>query len=146
MKKLILILTVILTASLANAQGKDVKTSEVPDLVTSKFSSLYPGTKAEQWKSSNGNYETKFSNSGSKMCVVINPSGSVVETSTVIKATELPKPAADYVAKNYAKQKIKESCKTTEAGGKVKYEAVVNDYRLCFDSEGAFVKSEKCKK
>ncbi len=144
MKKLILLLAVVLTAGIAQAQ--DVKATSVPDVVVSKFTSLYPGAKAEQWKNTNGNYETKFTQGGSKMCVVINTSGSVVETSTMIKESELPKPATDYIAKTYVKKKIKDACKTTESGGKVKYEAVVEDYRLCFDNNGAFVKSEKCKK
>lgn len=42
-------------------------------------------------------------------------------------------------------QKITEACKTIEADGKVKYEALVKDNHLCFDTDGNFVKSEKRK-
>jgi hypothetical protein len=48
--------------------------------------------------------------------------------------------------KNYAKEKITEAEKTTEADGIVKYEAKVKGTRLCFDANGNFIKSEKCKK
>jgi len=144
MKKLILLVAVVLTAGISQAQ--DVKASSVPDVVISKFANLYPGTKAEQWKNINGNYETKFTNGGSKMCVVINTSGNVVETATMIKESELPKPAIDYIAKTYVKKKATDTRRITESGGNVKYEAVVEDSRVYFDNNGAFVKSEKCKK
>src|ERR1017187_361297 len=143
MKKLILILTIALIGNFSYAQK--VSTSSVPAVVTSKFSTLYPNSKAEQWKDVKGNYETKFIQDKTKMCVVIDPSGNVVKTSTTINASELPSSVSNYVAKNYANEKITEACKTTEADGKIKYEAVVKDNRLCFDTDGNFVKSEKRK-
>jgi hypothetical protein len=143
MKKLILILA-ITSGSMAFAQK--VSTSDVPAIVTSKFSSLYPDSNAEQWKKEKGNYETNFKQSATKMCIVIDPKGNVVKTSTEISISELPASVNEYVVKNCKNDKIKEAFKTTEADGKVKYEAEVKDHRLCFDANGNFIKSEKCTK
>ena len=143
MKKLFLILAISLTGIFAYAQKKS--TTDVPAAVTSKFTSLYPYSKAEDWKKGKDNYETKFTQNNTKMCISIDPSGNVVKTTTIISASELPKTANDYVAKNYANEKITEASKTTEADGKIKYEAELKTKRLCFDSNGNYVKSEKCK-
>jgi hypothetical protein len=142
MKKIILMIAIAL-GSFSYAQN--ISTAAVPSVVTSKFTSLYPNSKAGQWKNVNGNYETKFTQDKTKMCVVITPGGNVVKTTTIITVAELPKPVRDYIEKNYANQKITEACKTMEDDGKVKYEALVKDNHLCFDSDGNFVKSEKRK-
>jgi len=144
MKKLILILAIISTVSFAYAQK--MSSTDVPAVVTSKFSSLYPDCKAGQWKKEKENYETKFTQNTTKICVVIDPSGNLVKITASIGVSELPKTANDYMAKNYANEKITEASKTTEADGKIKYEAKVKESRLCFDSNGNFVKPEKQKK
>ena len=143
MKKLILILAISSMGSLAYAQK--ISSSTVPTVVTAKFTSLYPTGKAEQWKNDKGNYETSFIQNKLKTCVVIDPVGNVVRTTTDIAISELPRSVNDYVAKNYANEKIKEASKTLEASGVVKYEAKVKETHLCFDTDGNFIKAEKRK-
>src|ERR1700739_1704920 len=136
MKKLILIFA-ITTGSFAYAQK--ISNSDVPAAVTSKFSSLYPNSEVKQWKKEKGNYEAKFMQSSKKKCVVIDPSGNVIKTTTDISVMELPVSVNDYVAKNYGTEKITEASKTTEANGKIKYEAKVKETHLCFDANGNFI-------
>ena len=143
MKKLFLILAISLTGIFAYAQKKS--TTDVPAAVTSKFTSLYPYSKAEDWKKGKDNYETKFTQNNTKMCISIDPSGNVVKTTTTINTSELPKSVNDYMAKNYANEKIVEAGKTIDAYGKINYEAEVKTTRVCFDADGNYVKSEKCK-
>ena len=143
MKKIILILAITLTGSFAYAQK--MSSSDVPTVVTSKFSSLYPNCKAEQWKKEKGNYETKFKQNDTKTCVVIDPNGNLVRTATTITNSELPKSVNDYVAKNYADNKITKAEKVIDADGTVRYEADVNKTNLCFDVNGLFLRSEKRK-
>jgi hypothetical protein len=143
MKKGILITAITLMGSIAFAQK--IKTADVPTVVTAEFASLYPSCKVEQWKKEKTNYEAKFEQNTTKMCVVIDPSGNLVKTTTHIAVAQLPVGVNDYVVKNYAGKKITEACKTTEANGVVKYEAEVNSTRLCFDANGTFVKAEKKK-
>lgn len=127
------------------AFAQNIGPMAVPHDVMNKFTFLYPDTKADQWKKEKGNYETKFTQNNTKMCIVIDPKGNLIKTSTHIAVTELPKTANDYVAKNYAGKKITEACKTTEADGVIRYEAEVNETHLCFDANGTFVKAEKKK-
>jgi|ERR1035441_5181108 hypothetical protein len=143
MKKLFLILAISITGIFAYAQKKS--TTDVPVAVTSKFISLYPYSKAEDWKKGKDNYETKFTQNNTKMCISIDPSGNVVKTTTTINTSELPKSVNDYMAKNYANEKIVEAGKTIDAYGKINYEAEVKTTRVCFDADGNYVKSEKCK-
>ncbi|HXU27905.1 MAG TPA: PepSY-like domain-containing protein [Bacteroidia bacterium] len=135
MKKLILIVAIALTGNFAYAQK--ISNSEVPSVVNSKFTSMYPNGNVDYWKKEKGNYEVKFTQDSKKMCVVI--SGNVVKNSTAISVSELPSSVSDYVTKNYPIHKI------TEPDGKMKYETKINDTHLCFDSNGNFVKSEKRK-
>jgi hypothetical protein len=143
MKKLILILAIALTGSFAYAQK--VSSSSVPTAVTSKFNSLYPNATIEHWKKEKMNYEAKFTQNTTKMCVVIDPNGNVVKTATDISTSQLPDAATDYITKNYSNDKITEASKISEADGRVKYEAKVKDTHLCFDSNGNYLKSEKRK-
>lgn len=143
MKKGIWMMALTLMGSMAFAQK--IKTADVPPVVTAEFATLYPSCKVEQWKKEKANYEAKFEQKMTKMCVVIDPSGNLVKTTTHIAVTELPKTANDYVVKNYNGKKITEACKTVEADGVVKYEAEVSEMHLCFDANGNFVKSEKRK-
>ena len=142
MKKLILILA-IASVSFVNAQK--ISTSVVPVAVTSKFTSLYPDYKGEEWKKEKGNYEAKITQNTTKTYVVIDPSGNLVKTTTDIAVSELPAAVNDYVTKNYMEQKITEASKTIEADGKIKYEAKVKENRLCFDADGKYIKAEKRK-
>jgi hypothetical protein len=55
----------------------------------------------------------------------------------------LPASIADYVAKNYKGEKIKEAAKLKMANGDINYEAEVKGMDLIFDANGKFIKSVK---
>lgn len=140
MKKTMLIAGMVLIAITSNAQK--VKDSEVPAAVKTSFSKLYPSAKVEKWEKENGNYEAEFDNNKVETSVLMNASGSLMETEMEIKPSELPKSVSDYVAKNLAGKKIKEASKITDAAGKVSYEAEVDEADYIFDSNGTFLKKE----
>ena len=114
--------------------------SDVPAVVRTKFTTLYPTSKVEKWKKDNGNYKAEFDQNKKETCVVINPKGDLVKTKTEIDASELPASASEYIGKNYAGKKINESCKVTDATGVVTYKAEVGETHLIFDSNGMFIK------
>lgn len=141
MKKGILILAITFIGSIANAQK--ISESEVPASVKEKFTSLYPKCKVEKWVKEEGNFEAEFDKNKTEMSVVIDPTGKLIETETTISIASLPKAVSDYVAKNHAGKKITEAAKITSADGTVTYEAEVKEVELYFDSNGAFLRSEK---
>ena len=149
MKKLIL--TVLLGSGLSFAYAQEAKEkkepklteAEVPAAVKAKFTSLYPGVKAEKWEKENGNYEVKFHDKKTEMSILVDASGALMETETRIEVSALPKSVTDYVAKNKPGKKIKEAAKIVDAKGVMTYEAEVEKMDMLFDKDGKFIKESK---
>jgi hypothetical protein len=144
-KKLIAtcILTACLLASFAQEGNKKLKESQVPAEVKNKFGALYPGTKAEKFEKENNNYEIGFHLNKTKMTVVIDPSGNLLETEAEIPVSELPKAVTEYLARNRAGKKITEASKITDSKGVIVYEAEVDKMDLTFDQTGKFIRESK---
>ena len=141
MKKTILLLTIGFAAITANAQK--LKEAEVPAEVKAAFTKQYPNTKAKGWEKEDGNYEVEFDSNKNEMTLVIDPKGSILETETEIKVSDLSKTITDYCAKNYAGKKIKEASKIVDAKGVITYEAAIEKTDVLFDANGKFIKESK---
>ena len=140
MKKVIILLAAIFIGGATYAQT--VSESDVPTVVKTKFSALYPSTKVEKWKRDNGNYKAEFDENKKETCVIITPKGDLVKTKTEIQVSELPASASDYIVQNYPSKKISEAYKVTDAAGVVTYKAEVGETYLIFDSSGTFIKEK----
>src|SRR5689334_10014438 len=79
MKKIVLLSATFLSGLIVYAQK--VKEAQVPAAVKSAFQKQYPNTKAT-WEKEKSNYEVTFKRSGADMSVVINNTGTIVETET----------------------------------------------------------------
>ena len=79
----------MLTMAVAHAQK--VKEADVPSEVKAAFAKKYPDVKAGGWVKEDGNYEVEFDYKKAEMTLVIDPKGTVLETETEIKVSELPK-------------------------------------------------------
>lgn len=134
-------LAVILIGGTAYAQT--ISEQDVPVVVKSKVTSLYPGVKVEKWKKNNGNYKAQFDENKKETCVIVSPKGDLVKTKTEIDASELPSSASEYIRKNYDGKKISEAFKIIDATGVVTYKAEVDETYLLFDTNGMFIKKEK---
>jgi hypothetical protein len=138
MKKIILASAIGITSITVNAQK--VKESEVPQPVKTSFSKQFPGAKVEKWEKENGNYEAEFDFKKIETSALFNSSGNLLETEIEIKASELPKMASEYIAKNLGGKKVKEAAKITDAKEVVTFEAEVDDADYIFDAKGNFQK------
>ena len=141
MKKVFLTLIALAGLSFANAQKVNQK--DVPSVVQTSFQKQFPDAKNVKWEKEHGNFEAGFKSNGVETSVVINPSGTLIETEKEIKISELPASATAYIAKTYPKQKIKEAAKITNAKGEVTYEAEIKDKDVLFDNKGKFLKEAK---
>lgn len=141
MKKLIFLLILTITVTFMNAQK--VHQKEIPVPVQKGFHKQFPNVKDIKWEKENENYEAGFKANGTETSVVINPSGSILETETEIKNTSLSVSIKDYIVKNYPGQKIKEAAKIINDKGVVIYEAEVNGKDLIFDNTGKFLREKK---
>ncbi|WP_312352011.1 PepSY-like domain-containing protein [Sphingobacterium multivorum] len=141
MKKLIFLLAVMASVSLANAQK--VSEKEVPSVVKSALLKNYPNAKELKWEKEKGNYEAGFEAAKTDYSLLIDASGNILETEVEINIDGLPANARTYITKNYPGKKIKEAAKITNAKGVTTYEAEVNGKDLIFDNSGKFLKEVK---
>ena len=140
MKKSAIILAAMLSVTFANAQN--ISDKEVPTTVKAALQKSYPNAKEIKWEKEKANYEAGFEVSETDYSLLIAVSGNILETEVEIKIDELPAKAKEYVSKNYAGQKIKETAKITDSKGVVTYEAEIKGKDLIFDSNGNFIKEE----
>lgn len=143
MKKSILIL-LVLCSFYSFSQNMDQK--DIPSIVKSKFASLYPSVTDVKWGKINlDNYECEFNNNGVETAVLIDNKGLIFETDTELKPSELPASVNDYILKNYAWKKLRESEKSVDGRGKVTYRVGigVKEIELVFDYQGNFVRLSK---
>ena len=141
MKKILIIVAAILTIGIANGQTRNEL--DVPVVVRTTFSSLYPNIILETWKNDNGNYRAEFNENKSTKCVTIDAKGNLMVTNTKIETSALPKAVCDYLTKKYSYKKISAAYKLTDSKGNVTYKAEVKKQLLVFDAEGTFVKEEE---
>jgi len=141
MKKLFILAIATGTVALS-ACGQKLKESQVPAAVRVAFQKQYPNTKAS-WDKEDANYEVNFKKNGKEMSAIIEESGTIVETETMISVSELPLSISDYMTKHYKGVKVKEAAKIVKANGEVNYEAEIAHKDIVFDGNGKFIKEEK---
>jgi len=134
------ILTVFVAFAIGNANAQRIKESEVPAAVISSFQNNFKGIKAERWGKESGNYEAEFDLKDKEASATFAPDGKWIETEVEIPMSEMPKAAAEYIAKNYDGKRVRETAKITTADGKVKYEAEIRKQDLLFDENGNLLK------
>ena len=115
----------------------------IPTNIKVSFATKYPDVKKVKWEKEAENFEVGFVQNNQKCSALLNDKGDILETEFEIPIAKLQKSILDYVAKNYAGQKIKSAAQITDSSKKVSYEAEVNGNDLLFDDEGNFIKATK---
>lgn len=138
MKKFLLIAAVMTGfAGAGCAQNKNI-----PEPVKQAFAKKFPGTTAK-WEKENEQYEAGFTVQGTKMSALFEKDGTLLESETEIKKTDLPSAITVYLNTHYKGAAIKEAAKITLANGDIQYEAEVKGKDLIFDAAGKFLKEVK---
>ena len=144
MKSIVLSLVTILLSTIAFGQTSKEKNTHkhvnIPTEVKAAFDKQFAGI-SPKWEKEGDNYEAEFESDNKETSAVFTKTGSLVETEVEIKTEELPKTAAEYVAKNHKGATIKDAAKITDAKGTITYEAEVKGKDLIFDGQGNFVKA-----
>lgn len=112
---------------------------DVPAAAKATLNRLYPGIKNAKWEKEDGSYEVSFVNQGKPTSLVINATGSLLETEVTIAVSALPAAVRTYVSTHHAGKKIKEAAEITDAKGQKTYEAQVGGKDLLFTSKGDFI-------
>ena len=138
MKKLTGMFVAMVIVSFSYAQK--IAEKEVPAAVKSAFQKQFPDVKDVDWEKEKGNYEVEFEIKETEYSVLLDASGTILETEMEINVEALPSNVRDYVSKNHAGEKIKEAAKISDTTGTITYEAEIKGKDLIFDSNGNFVK------
>lgn len=135
--KLVLILIIVFAGF--NIYSQDVKESDVPAAVKTKFAAMYPNVTGAKWEMENGNYEAEFKENSTETSAIFEPNGTHVQTEVEIPVSLLPSGVNDYISKTLKSKEIKEGAKITSANGTVTYEAEVGNDDYIFDANGNFL-------
>lgn len=134
MNKLILILTVVLFGISARAQN--LKESDVPSQVKSKFNAMNPNVNNVRWERNDGRFEAEFDEDSLETSVYFNGDGTYIKTEKEISISLLPSKARDFVLTNHPGKNIREAEIVTNASGSISYEAEIDNIDYYFDSDG----------
>ena len=136
------LIVLIATIFVLTGCSEKFKESQVPAAAKNTFEKNYPGIKGT-WDKEDKNYEVNFKKDGKEMSVVIDESGTIVETETDIPVTDLPTTVQEYLKQHYQGKAIKEASTITKGNGEVNYEAEVDDKDVIFDANGKFIEEER---
>lgn len=135
--------TIMLSSFLiVGAYAQDLKTADVPKVVTSAFLAKYPESSKLKvsWEKEKANYEANWGGkSGEDNSALFTPTGAFIELVKAIAINQLPTKALAYIKTNNVK--ITEAGLVTDASGTVTYEAEMKGGKeLVFDKDGNFIK------
>ena len=125
-----------------SACAQKLDASKVPAAVKTAFVKQYPGL-TTKWEKEDGKFEASFKQNGKTMSALFEANGTMTESETDIKVSDLPANILAYVKEHYKGKTIKEGAKITKADGTVNYEAEVDGKDVIFDSNGKFLKEAK---
>jgi len=94
-----LITTVALSLAVSFAGAQELKEKDVPKEVKDGFAAKFPGSKAEEWKKEEGNYEVEFDVNKKEMSALFDASGTYKEKEKEIKIDQLPHAISNYCQK-----------------------------------------------
>ena len=135
------LVVIVISCSACNAQKMNA--AKVPATVKESFTKSFSDATGVKWELENKNYEANFKQDGKAMSAVIDSKGTLLETETDIKISELPATVTGYIAMHYKGAKIKEAAIIKKADGEMNYEAEVNHKDVLFNSKGEFIKEVK---
>ncbi len=139
-KKIILFLFVLI--SVMNIYSQNIKVSDVPSAVRTKFASMYPNVEKAKWEIENSKYEAEFRENNVETSALFESNGTYVQTEIEIPVSSLPAGVNEYVSKNLNGKKITEACQITNADGNLTYEVEIGKDDYLFDSNGNFLKKD----
>ena len=126
-----------------SVSAQKLNATKVPTAVLSTFAKQFPAATDANWEKEGNEFEVAFKNKGQAMTVSLDAKGTLLESETSMKSTELPAAILKYLSDNFKGKTILSADKTV-TGSKVTYEIVVEKRKeLVFDANGKFIKKVK---
>jgi len=140
MKMIFSTLTIALCCIVGCSQPGDKV--NVPEVVKTKFISMYPHVGTPRWEMEDGKYEATFKQDNMETSVILTPEGNVDQTETEMDIALLPQPIKDYVSSQPGGKKISSAAKIVNANGTITFETEVDKTDYLFDESGQFMSKE----
>jgi len=125
--------------------AQDLKTSEVPTEITTKFPKDFANAKDVEWEQDGMNYKVEFDINAMEYEIWYNKSGERVKLEKEITATDLPSVISSTLKSKYADYKV-DSIEMTETNAKTTYEVELEkgwskELKVILDSNGTILSS-----
>jgi len=120
---------------------------KIPEVATKAFATQYPAAKEVKWGVEKpGEYEAEFKLDTTAMSVLYDEKGTLLETETTLKESELPLAIKENLAKDFACYKVDEIEKT-DVKGVITYEMIAEKEtkELVFDGSGKILIQKEVK-
>jgi hypothetical protein len=141
-----LLLIVILLAISTSLNATDKKDIKVPSKVKEAFVKTHPEANDVKWEFEDNGYEASFKVNGKETSVLLDRSGNIKQTGTLINVSELPNGAEKYISAKYKGYKIEDATKIIDSKGNMTFEVAINKGKVnkdvFFDKDGKYIKSK----
>lgn len=136
----------------ANAGGKELSKSQVPQAVIDAFEKAFPNAKPSEFETETFEgravYEVEYKENGKEYELLYSADGILVQTEEEIDVKSLPEPVAQAVNKAYPEATIKEAEKLmkpdgTLTGYEVEIKTEGKKIELELDVNGKILRTEK---
>jgi len=114
----------------------DSSHADVPELLLSRFTAIYPKAENVSWEKADGFYKVTFQYNKSKLAVDFLPDGAVERTKMYIDDTALPAATLAYLSTSLPGQKINHATKNVDGFGTVTWEVSVGADSYLFSTYG----------
>lgn len=138
----IILTALIFAVSCISLNAQNVKSSDVPSTVKTKFSTMYPAATGVQWEMENKYYEAEFKENNIETSVIIDANANYIQTEVEIPVSSLPQSIRDYVSANIKNQSIKEATQISSADGVLTYEIEVGNADYLFSDAGSLLRKK----
>jgi hypothetical protein len=118
------------------APQADSSQADVPELLLSRFTAIYPKAENASWEKGDGTYIVTFQYSGSKLAVDFLPDGAVERTKMYIDNSTLPAPTLAFLDTTLPGQKINHATKNVDGFGAVTWEVSIGADVYLFSTRG----------
>ncbi len=133
-----LIAAVLLSIAMTTAQKCSVE-------VERSMKQNFPTATDIKWRKQKeiDNFEAEFKIRKREYSALFGKDGRLLETDEIIKDSQLPPAALQYLIHNRNGQSIKTAAKSMDASGNITYKAKVKKIEIVFDYRGNFIKESK---
>lgn len=121
-----------------SASAQKLEAAKVPDEVKKAFVKKFPQA-IPKWEKESGKFEANFKQNGNAMSALFQPNGTMTESETDIKVSDLPVSVLNYVKEHYKGKTIKAGAKITKTDGTINYEAEIGGKDVIFNDKGVFL-------